>query len=134
MDDYKLYIPYGAKIEKEYILGFGKRETKHCVIGWLIVFICTFGVYSITLNVFPTLLVLFVGMASSIILARRAVYGQSAIGVLQSLIRFITAQKIFRFVYGKNFESDKEGEECQIPLPPPRKRDRRQQAAEQQSP
>ena len=128
MEEQKLHIPYGAKIEKELFLGFSRREAKHCLIGWAATILLAAGFYFATLNGLGMVTVGIVGMAVSVIVSRRQVYSQSIVGVAKSALRFFTEQQHYKYVFAHQYKSDKEGEECQIPLVEPKRHGKHKQA------
>lgn len=97
----KLYIPYGIKIEKEIILGFGKREMKHFCIG--MVFSAVVGAAWTLLSgeMAGLIISLVVGAVGSYWASRREAYSQSIVGIIKNTIAYHREQQRFKYVYKK---------------------------------
>lgn len=95
----KLYIPYGIGIEKEYILGFGKKEVKHFFIGLLLTGVISAAAFLITQQIVVIVMCLMIGTAGSFLTTRKETYSQSVVEVVQNIIRFRRTQQRFSYRY-----------------------------------
>ena len=97
--DNKLYIPYGIKIKKDVIDGFGKKEFKQFIIGICISVAAAVIAYIISGTPFMAIPALILGVFASYISTRRQHYQQSIVGVISCILRFYKSQQIFKYKY-----------------------------------
>ncbi len=98
-DNNKIYIPYGIKIEKEIINGFGKKEMKHFLICILITVVVSLFLFLITQNPLVVVVSAVTGFGAGFIFSRREAYSQSVIGIIKSIVAYHRTQQKFEFIY-----------------------------------
>lgn len=98
-DNNKIYIPYGIKIEKEIINGFGKKEMKHLFICILITVVVSLFLFLITQNPLVVVVSAVTGFGAGFIFSRREAYSQSVIGIIKSIVAYHRTQQKFEFIY-----------------------------------
>jgi len=99
-----LYIPMGVKTENEFFAGFGKRELLEAAIGCTFALAVSFFIYLISGNVTNTMICILSGIAGSIMMCVKDQYNMSVVGQVKNLIRFYKSQKVYPYVYGKEWE------------------------------
>lgn len=99
MEKERLYIPYGIGIEKEYIIGFGKKEVKHFFVGLLCTALLAVLAYLIGQNVAVPAVIVMAGAGGSYMTTRKETYSQSVVEIVQTIIRYRKSQQKFLYKY-----------------------------------
>lgn len=95
----KIFIPYGIKIEKEYIVGFGKKELRRFLKAVLITVLSAILAYVITQNPFTVIVILVTGVLSSFTICRREGYSQSMIDIIKSILDYRCTTQNYDYIY-----------------------------------
>jgi hypothetical protein len=104
MTDNTLYIPLGVKTENEFFPGFGKKELLQATIGFVFSLIICLFIYLASGNVAYTMIGVLSGIAGSVTMVTKDTYNMSVVTQVANLIRFSRGQKIYPYVYGKEWE------------------------------
>jgi len=99
-----LYIPMGVKTENEFFSGFGKHELLQAVVGTVVALIVSLIIFLVSGNVSYTMIGVLSGIAGSVMMVTKDQYNMSVVTQVANLIRFSRSQKIFPYVYGKEWE------------------------------
>jgi len=99
-----LYIPMGVKTENEFFSGFGKKELLQAAVGAVLALIVSVFVFLVSLNIAYTMIGVLAGIAGSVMMVTKDQYNMSVVTQVANLIRFSRSQKIYPYVYGKEWE------------------------------
>ena len=103
-DNNTLYIPMGVKTENEFFSGFGKKELLQAALGSLFGGVIALLVFIISGNVAYTMIAVLSGIAGSVMMTVKDQYNMSVVTQVANLIRFARSQKVYPYVYGKEWE------------------------------
>jgi hypothetical protein len=98
-----LYIPMGVKTENEFFNGFGKKELLQAAVGSLFGGVIALLVFIVSGNVAYTMIAVLSGIAGSVMMTVKDQYNMSVVGQVANLIRFSRSQKVYPYVYGKEW-------------------------------
>jgi hypothetical protein len=101
----QLYIPYQLKVDKEYMIGIGKKQ----LIQWIIIGLSVLAVGVIIALITGTQIfgwagVIF-GAVGGYMVSCRFESGVSVIDTLSSMINYVREQQYYRYVY-RQFQKD----------------------------
>lgn len=99
-----LYIPMGVKTENEFFSGFGKKELLQAAVGSLFGGFVALLIFLVSGNVAYTMIGVLSGIAGSVMMTVKDQYNMSVVTQVANLIRFSRSQKIYPYVYGKEWE------------------------------
>jgi hypothetical protein len=99
-----LYIPLGVKTENEFFPGFGKKELLQAAVGMIFALIISLFIYLASGNVAYTMIGVLSGIAGSVTMVTKDTYNMSVVTQVANLIRFSRSQKVYPYVYGKEWE------------------------------
>ena len=99
-----LYIPMGVKTENEFFSGFGKKELLQAAVGVIIALIVSLIIFLVSRNVSYTMIGVLSGIAGSVMMVTKDQYNMSVVTQVANLIRFSRSQKVYSYVYGKEWE------------------------------
>ena len=99
-----LYIPMGVKTENEFFNGFGKKELLQAAVGSLFAGVIALFIYLFSGNVAYTMIGVLSGIAGSVMMTVKDQYNMSVVGQAANLILFSRSQKVYPYVYGKEWE------------------------------
>jgi uncharacterized membrane protein YgaE (UPF0421/DUF939 family) len=99
-----LYIPMGVKTENEFFSGFGKKEALQAAVGVVFSLIVSLFIFLFSANIAYTMIGVLSGIAGSIMMVTKDQYNMSVVTQVANLIRFSRSQKIYPYVYGKEWE------------------------------
>jgi hypothetical protein len=103
-DNNTLYIPMGVKTENEFFSGFGKKELLQALAGTVFALIVSLFIYLIGENIAHTMIGVLTGIAGSVMMVTKDQYNMSVVTQVANLIRFSRSQKVYPYVYGKEWE------------------------------
>lgn len=98
-----LYIPMGIKTENEFFSGFGKKELLQALVGTVIGIGVSALIYLASENIAYTMIGVLTGIAGSVMMTTKDQYNMSVVSQVSNLIRFSRSQKIYPYVYGKEW-------------------------------
>ena len=98
-----LYIPLGVKTENEFFSGFGKKELLQTAVGSVFALIVSLFIFLISGSVAYTMIGVLTGIAGSVMMVTKDTYNMSVVTQASNLIRFYRSQKIYPYVYGKEW-------------------------------
>ena len=99
-----LYIPMGVKTENEFFSGFGKKELLQAAVGSLFGGVVALLIFLVSGNVAYTMIGVLSGIAGSVMMTVKDQYNMSVVTQVANLIRFSRSQKVYPYVYGKEWE------------------------------
>ena len=99
-----LYIPMGVKTENEFFSGFGKKELLQAAVGMVFSLIISVFIFLFSGNIAYTMIGVLSGAAGSVMMVTKDQYNMSVVTQVANLIRFSRSQKIYPYVYGKEWE------------------------------
>jgi hypothetical protein len=99
-----LYIPMGVKTENEFFTGFGKKEALQAAVGAILALIVSLFIYIASGNVAYTMIGILSGIAGSVMMTTKDQFNMSVVSQAANLIRFYRNQKVYPYVYGKEWE------------------------------
>ena len=99
-----LYIPMGVKTENEFFNGFGKKELLQAIVGTVFVIAVSLLIFLVSGNVAYTMIGVLAGIAGSVMMVTKDQYNMSVVTQVTNLIRFSKSQKVYPYVYGKEWE------------------------------
>jgi len=99
-----LYIPMGVKTENEFFNGFGKKELLQAIVGTVFVIAVSLLIFLVSGNVAYTMIGVLAGIAGSVMMVTKDQYNMSVVIQVTNLIRFSKSQKVYPYVYGKEWE------------------------------
>jgi hypothetical protein len=99
-----LYIPLGVKTENEFFPGFGKKELLQAAVGMIFALVISLFIYLASGNVAYTMIGVLSGIAGSVMMVTKDQYNMSVVTQVANLIRFSRGQKVYPYVYGKEWE------------------------------
>jgi len=99
-----LYIPMGVKTENEFFNGFGKKELLQAIVGTVFAIAVSLLILLISGNVAYTMIGVLAGIAGSVMMVTKDTYNMSVVTQVANLIRFSKSQKVYPYVYGKEWE------------------------------
>ena len=99
-----LYIPMGVKTENEFFSGFGKKELLQAAVGMVFSLIISVFIFLFSGNIAYTMIGVLSGVAGSVMMVTKDQYNMSVVTQVANLIRFSRSQKIYPYVYGKEWE------------------------------
>jgi hypothetical protein len=103
-DDNTLYIPMGVKTQNEFFSGFGKNEALQAAAGAVLALVVSLFIFFISENVAYTMIGVLSGVAGSVMMTAKDQYNMSVVTQAANLIRFSRGQKVYPYVYGKEWE------------------------------
>ena len=103
-DNNTLYIPMGVKTENEFFSGFGKKEFFQSLIGAVFALVISLIIYLVSGNVAYTMIGVLAGIAGSVMMVTKDQYNMSVVNQVANLVRFSRSQKVYPYVYGKEWE------------------------------
>lgn len=95
----KLYIPYGLKIKKDIIPGFGKKELRQFFVGTAMAVIIAIIAGLISGSLLAGIAGLLLGVFASYIATKRETYSQSIISFINCTIRYKREQQRYDYKY-----------------------------------
>lgn len=98
-----LYIPMGVKTDNEFFSGFGKKELMQAAVGAALGVIVSVFIYLGSGNIAYTMIGVLSGIAGSVMMTVKDQYNMSVVSQVANLIRFSRSQKIYPYVYGKEW-------------------------------
>jgi hypothetical protein len=99
-----LYIPMGVKTENEFFSGFGKKELLQAAVGSLFGGVIALLIFLVSGNVAYTMIGVLSGIAGAVMMTVKDRYNMSVVSQVANLIRFSRSQKVYPYVYGKEWE------------------------------
>jgi len=102
-DNNTLYIPMGVKTENEFFSGFGKKELLQAIVGTVFAIIVSLFIFLASGNIAYTMIGVLAGIAGSVMMVTKDTYNMSVVTQVANLIRFSRSQKIYPYVYGKEW-------------------------------
>ena len=99
-----LYIPMGVKTENEFFSGFGKKELLQAAVGAVFAVIVSLFIFLVSGNIAYAMIGILSGIAASVMMTAKDQYNMSVVTQVANLIRFSRSQKIYPYVYGKEWE------------------------------
>jgi len=99
-----LYIPMGVKTSSEFFNGFGKKEALQAAVGVVVALVVSLLIYLISGNIAYTMIGILSGIAGSVMMTTKDQYNMSVVTQVANLIRFSRSQKVYPYVYGKEWE------------------------------
>ena len=103
-DNNTLYIPMGVKTENEFFNGFGKKELLQAIVGTVFGIAVSLLFYLLSGNIAYTMIGVLSGIAGSVMMVTKDQYNMSVVTQVANLISFSRSQKIYPYVYGKEWE------------------------------
>jgi hypothetical protein len=103
-DNNTLYIPLGVKTENEFFNGFGKKEALQAAVGVVLSVITSMFIFMFSANIAYTMIFILSGIAGSVMMTTKDQYNMSVVTQAANLIRFSRSQKVYPYVYGKEWE------------------------------
>lgn len=100
----ELYIPLGIKSEREYFPGFRKKEILIISVVYALILIGCLLYYSITGNVFGTVISLLICGSTAMVLIRKNENNQSVIDLAKHVITYFRSQRKYYYVYLNEWE------------------------------
>jgi hypothetical protein len=104
MDNHTLYIPMGVKTQNEFFSGFGKKEALQATVGVVFALIVSLFIFLVSGNVAYTMICVLSGIAGSVMMTTKDQYNMSVVTQVANLVRFSRSQKVYPYVYGKEWE------------------------------
>jgi hypothetical protein len=98
-----LYIPMGVKTENEFFTGFGRKELLQAAVGSIFGGLVALFVYAVCGNVAYTMIAVLAGITGSVMMTTKDIYNLSVVTQVANLIRFTRSQKVYPYVYGKEW-------------------------------
>ena len=98
-----LYIPMGVKTDNEFFPGFGKKEALQAAVGVVFALVISLLIYLASGNVAYTMIGVLSGIAGSVMMTTKDQYNMSVVTQVANLIRFSRSQKVYPYVYGKEW-------------------------------
>jgi len=102
-DNNTLYIPMGVKTENEFFSGFGKKELLQAIVGTVFAIIVSLFIFLASGNIAYTMIGVLAGIAGSVMMVTKDTYNMSVVTQVANLIRFSRSQKVYPYVYGKEW-------------------------------
>jgi hypothetical protein len=99
-----LYIPMGIKTENEFFSGFGRKELLQAAAGAAFAVAISLFIYLASGNVAYTMIGVLSGIAGSVMMTTKDQYNMSVVSQVVNLVRFSRSQKVYPYVYGKEWE------------------------------
>jgi uncharacterized membrane protein YeaQ/YmgE (transglycosylase-associated protein family) len=93
----------GVKTENEFFSGFGKKEFLQATIGATIALFISTLIYFASGNVTYAMIGILSGIAGSVMMTVKDQYNMSVVTQAANLIRFSKNQKIFPYIYCKEW-------------------------------
>jgi len=94
----------GVKTENEFFTGFGKKELLQAAVGMALALIISVCIFLFSGNIAHTMIGVLSGIAGSVMMVTKDQYNMSVVTQTANLIRFSRSQKIYPYVYGKEWE------------------------------
>ena len=94
----------GVKTENEFFSGFGKKELLQAAVGAVFAVIVSLFIFIISENVAYTMIGVLSGIAGAVMMTVKDQYNMSVVGQVANLVRFSRSQKVYPYVYGKEWE------------------------------
>ena len=95
----------GVKTENEFFSGFGKKELLQAAIGSVFALAVSFIIFAVSGNVAYTMIGVLSGITGSVMMTTKDQYNMSVVSQVANLIRFSRSQKVYPYVYGKEWEA-----------------------------
>ena len=99
-----LYIPMGVKTDNEFFNGFGKKEALQAAVGVVFALVVSLFICLASGNVAYTMIGVLSGIAGSVMMTVKDQYNMSVVTQVANLIRFSRSQKVYPYIYGKEWE------------------------------
>jgi hypothetical protein len=99
-----LYIPMGVKTENEFFTGFGRKELLQAAAGAVFAAGVSLIIFLVSGNVTHAMIGILSGVAGSVMMTAKDQYNMSVVTQVANLIRFSRGQKVYPYVYGKEWE------------------------------
>lgn len=100
----ELYIPLGIKSEREYFPGFRKKEVVLISIVFAVILAIGLFYYSVSEDVFGTVIGLLIAGSTAIVLIRKNETNQSVIDLAKHVITYFRSQRKYNYVYLNEWE------------------------------
>ena len=94
----------GVKTENEFYSGFGKKELLQAAVGAVFAVIVSLFIFLFSDNVAYTMIGVLSGIAGSVMMVTKDQYNMSVVTQVANLVRFSRSQKVYPYVYGKEWE------------------------------
>jgi hypothetical protein len=94
----------GVKTENEFFTGFGKKELFQAAIGAVFAVIVSLFIHLASGNIAYTMVGVLSGVAGSVVMTVKDQYNMSVVSQAANLVRFARSQKVYPYVYGKEWE------------------------------
>jgi uncharacterized membrane protein YgaE (UPF0421/DUF939 family) len=94
----------GVKTENEFFSGFGKKELFQTAIGSVFSIVASVIIYAVSGNVAYAMIGVLSGITGSVMMTTKDQYNMSVVSQVANLIRFSRSQKIYPYIYGKEWD------------------------------
>lgn len=97
MNDFRLYIPTGVKVENELFNGFGKRELMQSTAGALSGCALAAFLWLLAGNVALTVVAALSGIFGSVMMCTKDQDNQSVVDQIGNMVRFLSRQQTYPY-------------------------------------